>query len=90
MNVQLLQYHQQKTEQPYYRCHLCASDDLRISATIECSVRPNDPHDPVEDYSMLKPYAEWSSGDDAHCETCGWIGTVAVLQEFEAMQAVRP
>lgn len=84
MNVQLLQYHQQATEQPYYRCPVCASDDVRLSAIIECSVRPNDPHNPVEDYSMLEVYAEWSGGDDALCETCGWMGAVEELQEYPA------
>jgi hypothetical protein len=72
---------------PVYRCPVCHSADIRISAVIDCTVSPNDPQDPVEDFAMLEAYATWETQSDAWCESCHWQGLAGRLEESTADSA---
>jgi hypothetical protein len=80
VNVKQTQYH--TDAEPLYRCPVCQSDDIRISAVIDCTVKPNDQRDPVEDFAMLEAYATWENQSNAWCESCHWQGVAAALEEF--------
>ena len=73
-----------------HECPSCASRDVRISAEICCTVKPNDERDPIVNYQFLDFDVEWESHSDARCEACGWEGLAGDLRTVAATPDDQP
>ena len=69
-------------------CPECHSPDIRISAELSVTFRPNDPDEPFENDVFIAFVATWDFRSDAWCEICFWHGQAGDLFKLSEIEPI--